>query len=233
MLLVSLATAILVADWYGHGVLPLSGDPTLIGYGYLLLAPILIEGCAFAASISFARAISSLAIKLTRYVGAFAFILLVGVHYAILVVWRPIIDVLLDSAMITFTVDRVGLEAFRAISEHVVKRFGELSVSPREIFFEYYDAIVPLQAVYRSAFSEDWTYYFSHARAALMSLAANSIRFIFAAVLLFSFVGRAWLGPVISITWARLVESERPVFTILFGAVGAIAATLKELVKLL
>lgn len=57
---------------------------------------------------------------------------------------------------------------------------------------------------------------------ALMDLTANGLRIVFALAFLGSFVFRPLIQAPISWVWARIVESDKPIFTLVFGIIGAL-----------
>lgn len=186
-----------------------------------------IDCCAFALSISFARWISLVVVRLNRRVpGILPFLLLLLLHYVLLVLWRPIIDIFVWIPKV-WSLDLDWSDLLPSAIRDLAVAFAHLAVTPKEIAVEYYYALPRI----------DGGFYFGidlvMVRAWIMSLIANGLRLLFALVLLSSFVVRAWVGPAFSTTWARLVESDKPIFTIAFSAVAAVATTLKELVKLL
>jgi hypothetical protein len=66
----------------------------------------------------------------------------------------------------------------------------------------------------------------------IRSLISNLGRIILATI----FVGSYFMQPLripLTTLWARIIESDKPVFTLLFGGTAAIAKTAQELAKLL
>ena len=55
-----------------------------------------------------------------------------------------------------------------------------------------------------------------------MDLVANGLRILLALVFLSSFVFRPLIQEPIGRLWYGVMASDRPVFTVLFGAVGAV-----------
>lgn len=64
----------------------------------------------------------------------------------------------------------------------------------------------------------------------LMGLMPNLLRVILAFTFLFSFFLQPAKGVILT-AWARVVESDKPVFTLVFGGVAGIAKAIEELVK--
>jgi hypothetical protein len=56
-------------------------------------------------------------------------------------------------------------------------------------------------------------------------------RFLLSAVFVGSFLLRPLVMRPVSLVWARIVESEKPVFTLIFGSLGAFASAISEAAK--
>ena len=61
----------------------------------------------------------------------------------------------------------------------------------------------------------------------------NFIRLAIALIFVGSFVARPLLMKPVSLVWRRIVESDKPVFTLIFGGVSSVAVLVSELVKYL
>ena len=71
--------------------------------------------------------------------------------------------------------------------------------------------------------------------ATISSRQALPLHCSFRVVLSVIFVGSCLLKPLlmrpVSLVWARIVESEKPVFTLIFGGVAAFGSTINEAAK--
>jgi hypothetical protein len=222
----------LVALGYGFGLPELNLD---------LFFQLLIDVAVLAVSLSLTRFTSSVVIRWSNVsiVGPSLFFFLFAFHYVLLAWWRPVIEYSIVANLKMLVNVLQLLQSTGELQLHHFWTGNPLrgsSLTPTSIFESFAQSInIKTHDVYFGGSeyrAADVSSYISTARAALLSLLANAIRLLFALALLFSFVGRAWLGPVFSTTWARLVETDKPVFTIVFGAVGAIATSIKEILKL-
>lgn len=64
-----------------------------------------------------------------------------------------------------------------------------------------------------------------------MSYFPSIIRFAISVVFVGSFLLRPLIMQPLSLIWARIVESEKPVFTLTFGAAGFLATAVTEVMK--
>jgi hypothetical protein len=60
---------------------------------------------------------------------------------------------------------------------------------------------------------------------------ANVLRLLLAVVFLGSFIVRPFLMNPLSLLWRRVVESDKPIFTLVFGGIGGFATAINELMK--
>jgi len=65
----------------------------------------------------------------------------------------------------------------------------------------------------------------------VLSYLANALRLSIALILFGAFVFREWLGRTVSTLWARVVEGDKPAFTVILGGIGGMAGVLKEVLK--
>lgn len=217
------------------------------GYKIEAITNCLIDVAIFAISLSITRLSSSLVISFaqTRIIGSALFLFLVLLHYILLAWWRPLVDALFIEDvrwLVSYITLPAGVASLRLSGPSEFFLWPpENSLSPSAIwdhFLSVVDVYRYMNSFWRAPqrameSGEISAVYVSNAVAVVLAFLANAARLVFALVLLLSMLGRAWLGPIFSTTWARLVESDKPIFTMVFGAVGAIATTVKELVKLL
>jgi hypothetical protein len=64
-----------------------------------------------------------------------------------------------------------------------------------------------------------------------VSIFPNLFRFLITTVFIGSFILRPVAMRPVSLVWARIVESEKPVFTLIFGGAAAFASAVIELTK--
>ena len=65
----------------------------------------------------------------------------------------------------------------------------------------------------------------------LLPLLAGLFRIIIAIVFVGSFLLRPLIMRPVSLVWARIIESDKPVFTLTFGGVAAFASAISEAAK--
>ena len=66
----------------------------------------------------------------------------------------------------------------------------------------------------------------------LMNLIPNLVRFSITVIFIASFFLPTIQRPIMTL-WARVIESDKPVFTLLFGGTAAVAKAIQEIVKVL
>jgi hypothetical protein len=194
----------------------------------------LVSTLAFAISISATQWLSLriVAGPLSQLRGARLFPFFLMLHYALLVLWRPLADFVIINMKMLVTICAL---LWRGTNESI----GELGPELFVLGNPFADApVAPLDLIRditaQLSFPDDGdgSVYVDFANQAVLSIIANSFRLLVALMLFLAFLFRVCLGPIFSTTWARLVESDKPVFTIVFGAMGAIATSVKEIAKL-
>lgn len=234
---VSLAIALLTGIWVGLRVL-WSGadldwsselDTALVRLGYGLF--VLTIFVAFALSLSVTRYVAVLVapVATTRIRSVLSFAVLLVVHVLLLAYWSVFIygiqGVLLLVVMRGLTL--LGLANFSFF-------FGaNLAHDVLDVFRSLFwldqdrEGLKLAPATWSSLFSLShpkyavgtvWLFAFKVA----MDLVANGLRILLALVFLSSFVFRPLIQAPISRLWYGVMASDRPVFTVLFGAVGAV-----------
>jgi hypothetical protein len=66
---------------------------------------------------------------------------------------------------------------------------------------------------------------------ALILVISGGLRMVFAAAFFVLFLLQILIRGPLLLVWARLVEQEKPVFTVVFGAIAAVGATVKSVVS--
>jgi hypothetical protein len=65
----------------------------------------------------------------------------------------------------------------------------------------------------------------------MLDLLPNVIRSVLAIVFVGSFLLRPLVMRPVSVIWARIIESDKPVFTVIFGGAAAFATAISEAAK--
>jgi hypothetical protein len=66
----------------------------------------------------------------------------------------------------------------------------------------------------------------------LVNLIPNLVRFSIMAIFILSYLLQPLQRPIM-ILWARVIESDKPVFTLVFGGTAALAKAIQEIIKIL
>jgi hypothetical protein len=204
-----------------------SFDMVLLGYIFVGLLASLI---GFSASVSFTKFISFRMAELCGDGGKknlTVFFLMLAPNYVMLVIWLQIIKE----------------KEIRSIVI-VLLNVGELDLL---LYAEFWVRVFPILVTdmikYATEPLKERFYFVSSALVSpseynIYSLATDNLsalpslcRFMVSVV----FVGSFLLRPVVmrptSLVWARIVESDKPVFTVIFGGAGALASALSEVAK--
>src|SRR5262245_4876441 len=187
---------------------------------------------AFALSISVTRAIASFVARFAKgpVLNALLFSVLLIVHVVLFVVWtrtavRYIVYVagslvmyvagndpsLLDFVTGTSPFDDPDWDFFRQLRDSVT--FG------LEDGLRLGQILTANDAMFQVAFSK------------LLDCVSNGARIVFALVFLSSFVFRPLVQAPISRLWAGFIDSDRPIFATLFGAIGAIVVLIQTVTR--
>jgi len=144
------------------------------------------------------------------------FTLMLIVNYLILMMISPITEYLKYSIIAAFPFDSIllALEIFSSIPSYLLLGMTEgirNSFHPTELFEITYS--IDLFAFY------------------FLSLSPSLFRFALSIIFVGSFLLRPLVMRPISLVWARIIESEKPVFTVLFGGAAAFASAISEAAK--
>ena len=192
---------------------------------YLWGGPIIVlpqQVVVFALSISVTRFIATLAAALCTSAASSAFTfaaLLVG-HVVLLLFWSTFVLVLLALPVWLIMGRNPISEALRVLPGEFKMR-GALGM-PLDwslVFSWHLKSDWPPQDISFRVFK------------AIMDLLANGVRIVLALVFLSSFVFRPLIQEPISRLWYGAMNSDKPVFTTLFGAVGAVVAAVSVISK--
>jgi len=183
----------------------------LLGMEFLLLPIVVI---AFALSWSVTRVVAIVVGRMCTGTpaDAFLFLFLVVIHWLLFAYWSAVSNLIVFLPVYAFVLfsDEVSSTAF----------VSELYSLLREGLPHYVGGWFPIPlGLY-------------HGRGLTgvkldTDLIANGARIAFALVFLVSFVFRPLIQKPISLIWLRVVESDKPIFTMLFGAVGAVIQVAK------
>ena len=208
-------------------VLIKSSDPlynlTVVAVGPLAFLPASIV--AFALSLSLTRFMAICAAQLCRnaLLNGLSFALLLILHIILLLYWSAVV---------------MALEALPyglgpLLSAHTDAAFSILRNIFQEALPKHVNSRIP---------SPDWgalfSFRISHPSLAstrafkiAMDIIANGLRILFALMFLSSFVFRPLIQEPLSRLWYGAMNSGKPIFTMMFGAAGAIVAIVQILMK--
>jgi hypothetical protein len=184
---------------------------------------------AFAASLSVTRYLASMVVRFSRgpIFNATAFAILLASHVLLLVYWSGFVlalAILPNVAVMVLDEFRRGadlqlfLEAFRKDPPKVFVG-TKLGLMQWKMLFDWHPYHPRFEAAGALAFK------------AAMDVIANGIRIVFALVFLSSFVAGPQIKGFISRLWYGAMDSGKPVFTTLFGLLGAFVAAARILAK--
>jgi hypothetical protein len=222
----------------------------------LFSAPLIwvaVDIVLLAVSISFTRWISLrvIDVSVSHSLGPLLFAVVLVVHYMLFVTWRPLVDALLQvfrvwmgmipPIFLSYITGNPPRFQWSDVFSYAAKTLGEtiffspnynLSWSPFTLLghiegeFTHYsnDAAESKLSIFDAI-------YVGNAAHALLSYLANALRIVMGLILLGSFLLREWFGRVFSKVWARVVESDKPAFTVFLGGIGGLAGGINEVLK--
>jgi hypothetical protein len=185
---------------------------------------------SFAVSFSitrFAANAVAASINRARYLNLVGFIFLMLFQYVILCYWRPITNILLLNV--------------RWFLNVIYYEHKDLATAAWQSFMVWdYNAVEPGLSInhvismfkIKTADTDDPILEYLENVSRILGLVPSVIRFLITSI----FLGSLVLQPVQRSTitlWARIVESDKPVFTLLFGGAAAFAKIIQETAKLL
>jgi hypothetical protein len=235
---VSLLTLVFAIIWtLVRSALPQPSDRFLLEYTMPLLV-VIPSIVAFALSLSVTRMIAVKAAQLckSRLASVTVFTALLSLHVLLLLYWSALVLVLEFLAM--------GLALY--LVDQVVK----ITTGPPTTFYEWFGIVVtllkgavPQFESGRMHLPKSWHFLFSfqpigefaeiatYSFKMAMDIVANGLRILLALAFLSSFVFRPLIQVPVTRLWYGAIDSEKPTFTMLFGAVGAIIAAGQVLAK--
>jgi hypothetical protein len=151
------------------------------------------------------------------------FLTMLIASYLILLVWFPITE------SIRFSV--ANIMTLFLNSSHMSSSVME--VLNRYLFYALYNVKVALETLQPKAIYETLDSFYAPDLFALhaLSLFPSLFRLILAFIFVGSFLFRPLLMHPVSLVWRRIVESEKPVFTLIFGGAAAFATAISEAAK--
>jgi hypothetical protein len=193
---------------------------------------------AFAISLSVTRYVAVLAARVstTPVRTALSFTVLLVVHVLLLIYWSVVIYGLLAALVVVLMrcLTLLGVAGFAFFSD------GDLAQRIFEVFSSLFwpdqdrEGIKVAPVMWSALFSLSHTKFgvpvvWLYAFKAAMDIVANGLRILLALVFLSSFLFRPLIQAPISRLWYGAMASDRPVFTLLFGTVGAIIGAVQVL----
>jgi|GEM_PF-3709596 len=183
--------------------------------GFLVLAT-----AAFAASVSVMRWLATVVqrLSLTGVAGIVFFTGLVVVQCVLMVYWNMVV---LTSALV-LPVTLVFLADQQDSWKTITDAFGlHRDLDPLSVIGRTFQVFAVDRGLISSGPAD--TYFMVKA---LLDIVANALRIGFALVFLSSFLFRPLIQPVVSRVWERVIDSDKPLFTMLFGAIGTLCAVI-------
>jgi hypothetical protein len=166
-----------------------------------------VSAAFFALSLSLTRWISVRVIALANRwkLGLLPYVVLLGVHLILLMYWRPFMGYIQFSIANRQTSMDALLQMARMILVHTEFHFPPMAPPPK------------LES------APVWT-------DALVAFASNALRICIALGILSAFIFRKWISGFVDLIKRRLAEEKIPrPFAMILGALGAVAAALKEI----
>lgn len=207
-------------------------------------AAIAIEVALFSISLSITRNIAQIIIAhaADRRLGPLPFVFMLICHYILFVIWFPIISIPLAVFAIAHThlggLDSLGFIDTYLKTQLATFSFRTLFWHPLFGWISYLAGAIDVARIIPPKILREAPHMASvisdirgMIEITLFGLLGNGIRIVFGLVLLVGYIGREWIGRLFSLVWARLVESEKPVFTLLLGGIGGIASLLSALLS--
>jgi hypothetical protein len=157
--------------------------------------------------------------------------------YFLLALWLPVIHFfkfLLPTQIIASIYVTYSLSAAIASSESfmsvTVMKTGFYLVSPQSIALEFLDAL-NLHSILPTFRERLFDFYAMNFAQILAGYVAYLVRLIMALAFVGSFIVRPILMKPISLIWRRIVESDKPLFTLTLGGVAALVELVGGLLK--
>ncbi len=181
-----------------------------------ILIDVAMDIMTLAMSLSLTRAISVIAVKAANKtkLGPLVFSCVILFHTALAIIWRPLIEISAGFIKNWPYLHSVG------VSTYAIFKTGITNVN----FFPVADWIIwsssnSIRTLLDSA---------AQGGGGFVSLFANCMRLFISMFVLIAVVFGRWLRPMLSLIWRRLIEDQKGIFTLVLGALGALAGILRE-----
>jgi hypothetical protein len=148
--------------------------------------------------------------------------LMLSINYLILAFWLPITGAIKVST--TIFLSEIHLTSLSSLQTLINIEIEWL----RQIFYFHVFRNFLLENIY-ILLTNRWPVDFF--ALSLLSVSPSLFRFLLSILFVSSFLLRPLVMRPVSLVWARIVESEKPVFTVMFGGAAAIATALSEVAK--
>jgi hypothetical protein len=153
-----------------------------------------------------------------------AFMLLIVLNYLILALWSPLTTVVKQS-IVLFSLFQLQVDApkfvivFTATHDTITREvFGN------HVYFQNFK-LNNINDLFMAKMPIDF-FAFS-----LLPLCPSLVRFFISVIFVCSFLLRPLVMRPVNLVWRRIVESEKPVFTLTFGGTAAFATAITEAAK--
>jgi hypothetical protein len=250
-LIVVTVALVLVLSWSGLRALwsptnfAFTSEPKMIAIVVAIVFGANVIGFVF--SLSLTRFVAKWVARFSRgtilTIGAFC--LLLAIHVALLLYWSLVVygfQILIMYVYVLTYLVMSNLAQFEAPNPQATQALTDLlNHSLPNIFTDFYAGArdggkMPIPHAPTWAVLFDWhnpdipfASIVTQGVKVLMDIIANGLRIIFALVFLSSFVFRPLIQDPISRLWYGAMDSGKPTFTMLFGAVGTVLATARIL----
>jgi hypothetical protein len=203
----------------------------------------LLSAIGLGMSISFTRYIASIIAKFcgsSVLKNSVLFISSVMLTYLLLIIWFPIIHALADYFNVVIDMTYINVfyrdlsvkfslidELINFIKIGIISGIKHFTLSPVKLAQRIYSHVARWGGGAIPAFWGPFPWFFANVCAGYV---ANLIRLTIGVIFVGSFLVRPVLMQPISLVWRRVVESEKPIFTMIFGGISGIGAIVDTLV---
>lgn len=221
---------------------------------YLPYLPVLFSFILLIFSISINRKIAAIIARLCSNDSSYnvaLFVLFLFLSYCLMVLWMPFVmtlgkeltsDITTDIYFLTYT----GVDPHARFSDFIyagweslvkpIKEYEyELSIElfyPQTLFESFYQKSFAVFPIYHESRPERIVFFFPVEFIQITSAyLANGARLLLALIFVGSVLLRQLLMNPASLIWRRIVESDKPIFTLAFGGIGAAASGLGAILK--
>jgi hypothetical protein len=183
---------------------------------------------SFCVSVSFIRFITFRVVRLCgfgilRNINVFVLFLLV--NYLILAFWSPLVETVKETAVIftQWSVDQLEFDIHKLEIDVASFSKGVVPTNTEELFHKLSLSRLYYVIIGRNPLDIFAFYY--------MTVFPSLVRFLISLIFVGSFLLRPLIMHPASLVWRRIVESDKPVFTLMFCGAAAFATAISEAVK--